>query len=177
MSTIGLSPAETRWFSSWAVVIIQGGRKMALARREDSALTKEQRKYLDPVILVPQTMICPLEVADLIHRIRTGQSNLIPDDLAEVCRNAAVLINAWEQNVDFKMFSDEEELTTDSIVAQWISLAQNAALRTHTYIDTYIHTYIHISSRMDQNSQRVPVVMLMKEAKLSQRCTHRPTLR
>jgi hypothetical protein len=66
--------------------------------------------------------------------IRKGQSNPIPDAIADVCGDIEVMISAWEKNVDFKMFSYEEALATNSIVAQWTSFAQNAALSAHTYI-------------------------------------------
>jgi hypothetical protein len=42
--------------------------------------------------------------------------------------------SAGERNVDFKMFSHEEALGTDPIVASWIQFAQNAALDAHTYV-------------------------------------------
>jgi hypothetical protein len=75
-----------------------------------------------------------MEIADLIGKIRTRRSNLILDDLAEVCGNIAVLISSWERNMDFKMSSYEEALATDLIVGRWILFAQNAALGGHTYI-------------------------------------------
>jgi hypothetical protein len=58
-----------------------------------------------------------MEVADLISKIRTGHSNLVPDDIAEVSGDIAVMISGWERNVDFKMFRHEETLATHSIVA------------------------------------------------------------
>jgi hypothetical protein len=63
-----------------------------------------------------------------MHKIRNGQSNLIPDDLAGVCGDTSVMISAWERNFDFKMFGLEETLATDPIVVSWILFAQNAAL-------------------------------------------------
>jgi hypothetical protein len=42
VSTIGLSPAESGYFNSSAVVLIQGGRKMGFTGRQDPALMKEQ---------------------------------------------------------------------------------------------------------------------------------------
>jgi hypothetical protein len=69
-----------------------------------------------------------MEIADLIDKIRTRDSNLIQYDIARVCGNIAVLISAWERNVDFKMFSYEEALAADPIVESWILFAQNASL-------------------------------------------------
>jgi hypothetical protein len=69
-----------------------------------------------------------------MHKIRTVHSNLIPDDLAEVCRTIACLVIGWERNVTFKIFSYEEALKENSIAASWIDFAQNAALGSHTYI-------------------------------------------
>jgi hypothetical protein len=77
-----------------------------------------------------------------------------------------VLICAWERNVDFKMFSYEEALATDPIVAQGILFAQNAALGAHTYI-----------LLLGRNSQRVPALMQTKEAKFLRRCTHKAARR
>jgi hypothetical protein len=148
--TIGLSPAESGRFNSWAVVLIQVGRKIIFTGRQDRALEKEQtticgllaalrwehprEKDPDPTFWAPWTIIYPMEIAELIGKIRNGQSNLISDDLEGVCRNIAVMIKAWERNVDFKMFSHEEALATDPIVASWILLAKNGALGAHTYI-------------------------------------------
>jgi hypothetical protein len=42
---------------------------------------------------------------------------LIQDDLAGVCGDIAVMISAWERNVDFEMYSHEEALALDSNVA------------------------------------------------------------
>jgi hypothetical protein len=75
-----------------------------------------------------------VEIADLIHDIRNGQSNLIPDDLARVWGDIAVMISAWERNVDFKLYSYEEAFALDSNVASWIQFAENAALGSHAYI-------------------------------------------
>jgi hypothetical protein len=44
------------------------------------------------------------------------------------------MTSAWEMNVDFKMFSHEEELATDPIVASWTRFSENVALGTQTYI-------------------------------------------
>jgi hypothetical protein len=133
-----------------AVVPIQGGLKMAFARREDPALTRQHtaicglltalgwehpsEKDPDHVLWAPRTIIYPVDTADLIPKIRTGHSNLIPDDRAGVRGDIGVLISAWERNVDFKMFSHEEALATDPIIASWILFAQNGALGAHTYI-------------------------------------------
>jgi hypothetical protein len=111
VSTIGISPAGSGCYSSLAVILIQQGRKMAFTGREDPALTKQQtaicgllaslgwehprEKDPDPVFWAPRTIIYPMEIADLIDKIRTRHSNLIPDDLARVCENIAVLISAW----------------------------------------------------------------------------------
>jgi hypothetical protein len=70
-------------------------------------------------------------------QIRNWQSNLIPDALAGVCGEIAVVICAYERNVDFKMFSDEETLATNPIVAHWVSFSKNAALGAHTYIENW----------------------------------------
>jgi hypothetical protein len=64
-----------------------------------------------------------MEIADIMYKIRNRQSNLIPDDLAGVSGDIAVMITAWE-----------EALTTDPVVASWIQSAQNAALGAHMYI-------------------------------------------
>jgi hypothetical protein len=44
------------------------------------------------------------------------------------------MISAWETNGDFNVFSHEEALGTDPIVASWIQFAQNAAVGAHTCI-------------------------------------------
>jgi hypothetical protein len=54
-----------------------------------------------------RTIIYPMEIADLIHKIRTGHSNLIPDDLAEDCGTIADLMSGWERNAMLKIFSYE----------------------------------------------------------------------
>jgi hypothetical protein len=148
--TIDLSPAETGCFSSWALVLIPGGRKMAFAEDDDPTLTKEQaticgllaalswecprEKDPDPTLWAPRTILYPMEIAELMHNIRNGQSNLIPDYLAGACGDIAVMTSGWERNVGFKLYSHEEALALDSNVASWIQFAQNAALRSHTYI-------------------------------------------
>jgi hypothetical protein len=78
----------------------------------------------DPTFLAPRTIIYPMEIADLRHKIRTRHGNLVPDSLVGVCGDIAVMISAWERNVDFKMFCYEEALATDQIVASWISFAK-----------------------------------------------------
>jgi hypothetical protein len=124
VSAIGLSPAETGCFSSWEVVLLQGGRKMAFIGREDLALKKEKAAICgllaalpsehprerdpDPILWAPRRIIYPMETAELMHRIRIGQSSLIPDDLADVCGSISYLISAWERNVEFKMSSYEK---------------------------------------------------------------------
>jgi hypothetical protein len=73
----------------------------------------------------------PFVIVVLDRRILRCQS---PDYLrgqacAEVLQlRFLLMISAWERNVDFKLLSHEEELATDSIVAQWIQFYQNAAL-------------------------------------------------
>jgi hypothetical protein len=42
---------------------------------------------------------------------------------AGVSGGITVMISAWERNVVFKMFSHEEALATDQIVASWCSQA------------------------------------------------------
>jgi hypothetical protein len=75
-----------------------------------------------------------MEVADLMDMIKTGHTNLIPDDLMEVCGDIAILTSAWESNIALNLMSYEEALATDPIAASWISFAQKAALSSHTYI-------------------------------------------
>jgi hypothetical protein len=65
-----------------------------------------------PTLWAPRNFIYPMDIADLMCEITNGQSNLMPDDIAEVCGNVATLMCAWERNVDFKMFSYEEALAT-----------------------------------------------------------------
>jgi hypothetical protein len=60
--------------------------------------------------------------------IKTGHTNLIPDYLAGVCGDIAVLTSAWESNIALKLMSYGEALATDPIVASWVSFAQSAAL-------------------------------------------------
>jgi hypothetical protein len=67
-------------------------------------------------------------VADLMDMIKTGRTNLIPDDLAGVCGDISILTSAWESNIALKLMSYEEALATNPILASWISSAQNAAL-------------------------------------------------
>jgi hypothetical protein len=75
-----------------------------------------------------------MEIANIMSKIRTGYSNLIPDDLVGVYGDIGGLISGWERNVTFKIMSYEEALGENPIVAQWISFARNAALDSHTYI-------------------------------------------
>jgi hypothetical protein len=75
-----------------------------------------------------------MEIAELMHNIRNGQSNLIPDDLAGVCGDIAVMISAWETNVGFRLYSHEEALALDSNIASCIQFAKNEALGSNTYI-------------------------------------------
>jgi hypothetical protein len=139
-------------FNPWAVVLAQGDRKAVFTGKESSALTKiqtaicalhaalgwEHPRERDPdtgqVFWAPRTIIYPMEVADLMDMIKTGHTNLIPDDLAGVCGDIAILTSAWESNTELKLTSCEEGLATDPIVASWISFAQNPALGPHTYI-------------------------------------------
>jgi hypothetical protein len=75
-----------------------------------------------------------MEVADRMDMIKTWRTNLIPDDLAGVCGDIAILTSAWKSNTALKLMRSEKALATDPIVASWISFAQNAALGSHTYI-------------------------------------------
>jgi hypothetical protein len=59
-----------------------------------------------------------MEIAHIVSFIRTGHSNLIPDDLAGFCGDICVLISAWENSVAFKLMSYEEALEADPIAAQ-----------------------------------------------------------
>jgi hypothetical protein len=62
-------------------------------------------------------MINPMEVADFMDMIKTGHTNLIPDDLAGVCGDTTILTSAWESNIALRLMSYEEALATDPIVA------------------------------------------------------------
>jgi hypothetical protein len=42
-----------------------------------------------------------------MSKIRNGKSNLIPDAISGACGDIAVMINAWERNVEFKLFSHD----------------------------------------------------------------------
>jgi hypothetical protein len=112
--------------------------------------------------MITITFICPMEIAYLMHHIRNGQSNLIPDDLAGVCGDIAVMIGAWERNVDSKLYGHEEALALDSNVASWIQFAENAALGSHTYI-----------LEDGPESQRVRVLMRKTEEKFWRGYTHK----
>jgi hypothetical protein len=103
-----------------------------------AALRSEHPKARNPdtglVSWDPRTIIYPLEIADLIGKITSGHSSLVPDELVGVCGEIETLICAWERNVTFKIVSHEEALAESPIVASWISFAQNAALGAYTYI-------------------------------------------
>jgi hypothetical protein len=43
-------------------------------------------------------------------------ANLIPDDLAGVCGDIAILTGAWESNIALKLMSYEEALAADPII-------------------------------------------------------------
>jgi hypothetical protein len=49
-----------------------------------------------------------MEVAGLMDMIKTGHTNLIPDDLAGVCGDIAILTSAWKSNIALKLMSQEE---------------------------------------------------------------------
>jgi hypothetical protein len=46
------------------------------------------------VFWAPRTIIYPMAVADLMDMIKTGHTNLIPDDLAGACGDIAILTSA-----------------------------------------------------------------------------------
>jgi hypothetical protein len=69
-----------------------------------------------------------MEIAGIMGNIKTGHS----DALAGVCGDIAILTSAWEIHIGIKLMSDEEAFATDSIAAQWIAFAQQAALGAHT---------------------------------------------
>jgi hypothetical protein len=84
VSTIGLSPADSGSFNPWAVVLGKGDRKAVFMGKGSSALTKiqtgicalhaalrwEHPRERDPdigqVFWAPRTIICPMEVADVM---------------------------------------------------------------------------------------------------------------
>jgi hypothetical protein len=65
---------------------------------------------------------------------KVGRQNWPPAELEQIGSEITGLCAAWARNIELKLFRYEEELRLDSIVAQWISIAQNAALSSHTYI-------------------------------------------
>jgi hypothetical protein len=67
-----------------------------------------------------------------MEMITTGHQNPLPSGLEPVGGEIVAPIGGWERNVEFKIFSYDEALTIDQVVAHWISLAQNPAVGSHT---------------------------------------------
>jgi hypothetical protein len=91
-----------------------------------------------------------------MSNIRTGHSNLIPDDLAGVCGDIGLLIGAWESNVALSLMSHEGHLhpTLSQLNGSLSPSMQHWAV-------------IRRSSRTGRNYKKVLVLTLMKEEKSS----------
>jgi hypothetical protein len=117
---------------------------MAFTGKQDIAFPKEQ-------------------IADLTYKIRNGQSNLIPEDIAGVYEDIAIMISAgggtWTSSCSA---TKRHLLPTQS----WLSGFGLPRMRHWALIPT--------SLRIGGNSQRVPVLMRKMEAKFWKGCTPKP---
>jgi hypothetical protein len=137
-------------FKLWDVLFVQEDRKTALPREDFpemleqklalsaflSVLTWEhpRKGTLGPRLWAPRAFICPMEIADIMDRIKIGRQNALPPELDLRSQKIAGHYDDWARNVGFKPYSHEEALQLDSAVAHWISFAKNAALGAHTHI-------------------------------------------
>jgi hypothetical protein len=95
-----------------------------------------REKTLDPRHGSPRTFIYPIEIAGIMELVKIGNQNTLPAEPEQVGVEIAALCGAWAQNIDLKLYSNDQALQADSRATQWILCAQNAALGSFTFHST-----------------------------------------
>jgi hypothetical protein len=94
-------------------------------------ITRRRRRHLLGLELhVPRTVVYPMEIADLMSLVKSGQQHTLLVEHEQVGAEIARLSAGWAKNP----YSYEETLQLESNVARWVPIAQSAALSSHKYI-------------------------------------------